>query len=332
MAKKTILSGIQPSGNLCIGNYLGAIKNWKSLQNDYNSIFLVVDLHSLTVNQVPAELRNRCYSFVAQYLACGIDPDKSTIAVQSHISEHLELMWVLNSICYMGELNRMTQFKDKSKKHDSNINAALFTYPVLMAADILLYQADLVPVGQDQKQHLELTRDIASRFNNQYSDTFTIPEPFIPKQGSRIMSLQNPTAKMSKSDENLNNLISLTDQPNIVKKKIKRAVTDSGTDIVYDEKRQGLANLITIYSVVTGKTISEIENDYQGKMYSDFKNDLGDILVDYLAPIQKEYDLLMKDKGHIEEILKKGAEKARYKAYKTLDKVYRKIGLVKNLR
>ena len=232
----------------------------------------------------------------------------------------------------MGELNRMTQFKDKSKKHDSNINAALFTYPVLMAADILLYQADLVPVGQDQKQHLELTRDVASRFNNQYSDTFTIPEPFIPKQGSRIMSLQNPTAKMSKSDENLNNLISLTDQPNIIKKKIKRAVTDSGTDIVYDEKRQGLANLITIYSVVTGKTISEIENDYQGKMYSDFKNDLGDILVDYLAPIQKEYDLLMKDKGHIEEILKKGAEKARYKAYKTLDKVYRKIGLVKNLR
>ena len=330
--KKIILSGIQPSGNLCIANYIGAIKNWVTLQNDYDSIFLIVDLHSLSVKQVPSELRLRCLSFAAQYIACGINPEKSTIAIQSHISQHAELSWVLNSLTYMGELNRMTQFKDKSKKHDSNINAALFTYPVLMAADILLYQADLVPVGQDQKQHLELTRDIASRFNNQYSDTFTIPEPFIPKQGSRIMSLQNPTAKMSKSDENLNNLISLTDQPNIIKKKIKRAVTDSGTDIVYDEKRQGLANLITIYSVVTGKTISEIENDYQGKMYSDFKNDLGDILVDYLAPIQKEYDLLMKDKGHIEEILKKGAEKARYKAYKTLDKVYRKIGLVKNLR
>ena len=330
--KKIILSGIQPSGNLCIANYIGAIKNWVTLQNDYDSIFLIVDLHSLSVKQVPSELRSRCLSFAAQYIACGINPEKSTIAIQSHISQHAELSWVLNSLTYMGELNRMTQFKDKSKKHDSNINAALFTYPVLMAADILLYQADLVPVGQDQKQHLELTRDVASRFNNQYSDTFTIPEPFIPKQGSRIMSLQNPTSKMSKSDENLNNLISLTDQPNIVKKKIKRAVTDSGTDIVYDEKRQGLANLITIYSVVTGKSISEIENDYQGKMYSDFKNDLGDILVDYLAPIQKEYDLLMKDKGHIEEILKKGAEKARYKAYKTLDKVYRKIGLVKNLR
>ena len=330
--KKIILSGIQPSGSLCIANYIGAIRNWVSLQNDYDSIFLIVDLHSLSAKQVPAELRNRCLSFAAQYVACGIDPDKSTIAIQSHISQHAELSWVLNSLTYMGELNRMTQFKDKSQKNEKNINAALFTYPVLMAADILLYQADLVPVGQDQKQHLELTRDIAVRFNNQYSDTFTIPEPYIPKHGSRIMSLQDPNSKMSKSDSNLNNIISLLDEPSMIKKKIKRAVTDSGSNIVFDEKRAGLANLMTIYSIATGDDISKIENDYKGKMYSDFKNDLGDIVVDFLSPIQKEYSLLMKDKSHIEKILKDGADKAVNKAYKTLDKVYRKIGLVKKIR
>ncbi len=330
--KKIILSGIQPSGSLCIANYIGAIRNWVSLQNDYDSIFLIVDLHSLSAKQVPAELRNRCLSFAAQYVACGIDPDKSTIAIQSHISQHAELSWILNSLTYMGELNRMTQFKDKSQKNEKNINAALFTYPVLMAADILLYQADLVPVGQDQKQHLELTRDIAVRFNNQYSDTFTIPEPYIPKHGSRIMSLQDPNSKMSKSDSNLNNIISLLDEPSMIKKKIKRAVTDSGSDIVFDEKRAGLANLMTIYSIATGDDISKIENDYKGKMYSDFKNDLGDIVVDFLSPIQKEYSLLMKDKSHIEKILKDGADKAVNKAYKTLDKVYRKIGLVKKIR
>ena len=330
--KKIILSGIQPSGSLCIANYMGAIRNWVSLQNDYDSIFLIVDLHSLSAKQVPAELRNRCLSFAAQYVACGIDPDKSTIAIQSHISQHAELSWILNSLTYMGELNRMTQFKDKSQKNEKNINAALFTYPVLMAADILLYQADLVPVGQDQKQHLELTRDIAVRFNNQYSDTFTIPEPYIPKHGSRIMSLQDPNSKMSKSDSNLNNIISLLDEPSMIKKKIKRAVTDSGSDIVFDEKRAGLANLMAIYSIATGSDISKIENDYKGKMYSDFKNDLGDIVVDFLSPIQKEYSLLMKDKSHIEKILKDGADKAVNKAYKTLDKVYRKIGLVKKIR
>ena len=330
--KKIILSGIQPSGSLCIANYMGAIRNWVSFQNDYDSIFLIVDLHSLSAKQVPAELRNRCLSFAAQYVACGIDPDKSTIAIQSHISQHAELSWVLNSLTYMGELNRMTQFKDKSQKNEKNINAALFTYPVLMAADILLYQADLVPVGQDQKQHLELTRDIAARFNNQYSDTFTIPEPYIPKHGSRIMSLQDPNSKMSKSDSNLNNIISLLDDPSMIKKKIKRAVTDSGSDIVFDEKRAGLANLMTIYSIATGDDISKIENDYKGKMYSDFKNDLGDVIVDFLSPIQKEYSLLMKDKSHIEKILKDGADKAVNKAYKTLDKVYRKIGLVKKIR
>ncbi len=330
--KKIILSGIQPSGSLCIANYMGAIRNWVSLQNEYDSIFLIVDLHSLSVRQVPSELRNRCLSFAAQYIACGINPDKSTIAIQSHISQHAELSWVLNSLTYMGELNRMTQFKDKSQKNEKNINSALFTYPVLMAADILLYQADLVPVGQDQKQHLELTRNIAARFNNQYSDTFTIPEPYIPKYGSKIMSLQNPDTKMSKSDTNLNNIISLLDEPLVIKKKIRRAVTDSGSDIVFDDQRPGLANLMTIYSIATGDTISKIESNYKGKMYSDFKNDLGDIIVDFLSPIQKEYTLLMKDKAHVEKILKNGADKAENKAYKTLDKVYRKIGLLKKIR
>jgi len=327
--KKIILSGIQPSGHLCIANYMGAIKNWVSLQNDYDSNFLIVDLHSLSVKQTPSELRQRSLSFAAQYIACGIDPEKSTIAIQSHISEHLELAWVLSSLTYMGELNRMTQFKDKSQKNEQNINAALFTYPVLMASDILIYQADLVPVGGDQKQHLELTRDIAIRFNNQYSDTFTIPEPYIPKHGSRIMSLQDPSSKMSKSDNNLNNIISLLDEPEIIRKKIKRAVTDSGSDIIFDEKRVGLANLLTIYSIASGDSISKIENNYKGKMYSDFKNDLGDIVVDFLDPIQKEYKLLMNDKKYIQDILKRGAEKASFKAYKTLDKVYRKIGLLK---
>ena len=327
--KPIILSGIQPSGNLCIANYMGAIKNWVSFQDDYDSIFLIVDLHSLSVKQKPAELRQRCLSFAAQYIACGIDPEKSTIAIQSHISQHVELAWVLSSLTYMGELNRMTQFKDKSKKNDQNINTALFTYPVLMASDILLYQADLVPVGQDQKQHLELTRDIATRFNNQYSDTFVLPEPYIPDFGARIMSLQNPENKMSKSDENLNNIISLLDEPSVIRKKIKRAVTDSGSDIIFDEKRVGLANLLTIYSIASGDNISKIENNYKGKMYSDFKNDLGDIVVDFLNPIQKEYKLLMNDKKYIQDILKRGAEKASFKAYKTLDKVYRKIGLLK---
>ena len=327
--KPIILSGIQPSGNLCIANYMGAIKNWVSFQDDYDSIFLIVDLHSLSVKQKPAELRQRCLSFTAQYIACGIDPEKSTIAIQSHISQHVELAWVLSSLTYMGELNRMTQFKDKSKKNDQNINAALFTYPVLMASDILLYQADLVPVGQDQKQHLELTRDIATRFNNEYSDTFVLPEPYIPDFGARIMSLQNPENKMSKSDENLNNIISLLDEPSVIRKKIKRAVTDSGSDIIFDKKRVGLANLLTIYSIASGDSISKIENNYKGKMYSDFKNDLGDIVVDFLDPIQKEYKLLMNDKKYIQDILKRGAEKATFKAYKTLDKVYRKIGLLK---
>ena len=244
--RPVLLSGIQPSGHLCIGNYLGALKNWEVLQKSHDSIFLVVDMHALTIKQNPAELRQRCLSYVAQYIACGIDPEKSTIVIQSHVPQHVELMWVLNTLTYMGELNRMTQFKDKSKKHAANINAGLFTYPVLMAADILIYQADLVPVGADQKQHLELARDLAGRFNTQYSDTFVVPKPHIPKAGARIMSLQEPEKKMSKSDANLNNIIAILDSPDVIKKKIKRAVTDSGTDIKVDKARPGISNLIKL--------------------------------------------------------------------------------------
>ena len=326
--KKVILSGIQPSGHLCIANYMGAIKNWVSLQNDYDSIFLIVDLHSLSVKQTPSELRQRCLSFAAQYIACGIDPEKSTIAIQSHISQHVELAWVLSSLTYMGELNRMTQFKDKSKQHNKNINVGLFSYPVLMAADILLYQADVVPVGADQKQHLELARDLAHRFNHQYSDTFKVPEPFIPKTGGRIMSLQDPEKKMSKSDENDNNILGLLDPPDILIKKIKRAVTDSGTDIVYDENRPGLANLLGIYAKLSDKSIDEIVGQFEGKMYSYFKADLGDLVVETLRPVQEKYAQLMNDKGYLEMVLKKGADKSFVHARKTLSKVYRKVGFL----
>ena len=330
--KPIILSGIQPSGNLCIANYMGAIKNWVRLQDDYESIFLIVDLHSISVKQKPSELRQRSLSFAAQYIACGIDPEKSIVAIQSHIREHVELAWVLSSLTYLGELNRMTQFKDKSRKQGANINAALYTYPILMAADILLYQANLVPVGQDQKQHLELTRDLAMRFNNTYSETFKIPEPYIPKIGSRIMSLQNPDNKMSKSDNNLNNIISLLDKPEDIKRKIKRAVTDSNTNIKYDlNKRPGLANLITLYALATNESINIIEQKYQNSNYSIFKNDLADVIIEKLKPIQKEYNLLMNDKSNIEKILSDGAKKASFKAYKTIDKVYRKIGLLKKI-
>ena len=329
--KKRVLSGIQPSGHLCISNHIGAIKNWVKLQDDYECVYLIVDLHSLTVNQNPSELRQRCYSYIAQYLACGINPDKSLIVVQSHVPEHAELTWVLNTITYLGELNRMTQFKDKSKK-EKNINLGLYTYPVLMASDILLYQADLVPVGADQKQHLELSRDLAHRFNTKYSPTFTIPNPFIPKQGGRIMSLQSPDSKMSKSDDNPNNYIALLDEPSVILKKIKRAVTDSNTDIKYDKSRPGLYNLINIYSAYSGQKPSDIENMYIGKMYSDFKNDLAEIIIESLQPIQKEYSKIFNDKEYLDKLLLDGANKARYVASKTLTKVYRKIGLVKKIR
>ena len=332
MNKKTILSGIQPSGNLCIGNYLGALKQWKQMQNDYESIFLIVDLHSITTNQIPSDLRNRCLSFAAQYIACGINPEKSNIIIQSHVPQHTELMWVLSCLTYQGELSRMTQYKSKSKNL-KNINAGLFTYPILMAADILLYQADLVPVGSDQKQHLELSRDIALRFNNKYSETFKIPESFIPETGSRIMSLQNPDDKMSKSDDNLNNIIALLDEPNIIKKKINRAVTDSGSEIVFDDKNKvGLSNLINIYKSLSNESISDIEKNYQGKMYSDFKEDLSNLIIETLKPIKLEYDKLIKDKDYLLTILKNGSEFGYKKSQKTLSKVYRKVGFIPRVR
>ena len=271
MNKKTILSGIQPSGHLCLGNYLGALKNWNDLQNDYNSIFLVVDMHALTTDQISHKLRDRCMSFAAQYIACGINPDKSKIVIQSHVSAHAELMWILSTLCYIGQINRMTQFKDKSK-NAKNINVGLLTYPILMASDILLYQADLVPVGADQKQHLELSRDLAQRFNNKYSDTFNIPDPYIPKRGARIMSLQDVDKKMSKSDSNLNNIISLLDTEKQIRKKIASAVTDSGSHILYSKDKPGISNLIDIYSTITGSSIEEVVNNYNGKLYSVFKN------------------------------------------------------------
>jgi len=330
--KKTILSGIQPSGNLCIGNYLGALKQWKQMQNDYESIFLIVDLHSITTNQIPSDLRNRCLSFAAQYIACGINPEKSNIIIQSHVPQHTELMWVLSCLTYQGELSRMTQYKSKSKNL-KNINAGLFTYPVLMSADILLYQADLVPVGSDQKQHLELSRDIALRFNNKYSETFKIPESFIPKTGARIMSLQNPSDKMSKSDDNLNNIIALLDEPNIIKKKINRAVTDSGSEIIFDDKNKaGLSNLINIYKSLSNESINDIEKNYQGKMYSDFKEDLSNLIIETLNPIKLEYDKLIKDKDYLLTVLKNGSEFGYKKSQKTLSKVYRKVGFIPRIR
>ena len=330
--KPILLSGIQPSRHLCIGNYLGALKNWVSLQETHDSIFLVVDMHALTVRQNPAELRQRCLSYVAQYIACGIDPEKSTIVIQSHVSQHAELMWILSTLTYMGELSRITQFKDKSKKHAANINAGLFTYPILMASDILLYQADLVPVGADQKQHLELARDLAIRFNSTYSDTFVVPESCIPKSGARIMSLQEPEKKMSKSDENLNNLIAILDSKDIVKKKIKRAVTDSGSEVKMDKSRLGISNLVQLYSLITGLSVKEVESQYSGKMYSDFKTDLGDVIADFLTPIQKKYNEISKDKAYLESVLAKGAENAFYRGRNTLSKVYRKVGFIKPAR
>ena len=330
MEKKIILSGIQPSGELCIGNYLGALKNWNKLQQEYESIFLVVDMHALTVKQIPSDLRKRCLSFAAQYIACGINPEHSIIAIQSHIHQHAELMWVLSSLCYMGELNRMTQYKDKSKNL-KNINSGLFTYPVLMASDILLYNADLVPVGADQKQHLELARDLAHRFNTKYSETFKLPEPYIGENGSRIMSLQEPNKKMSKSDSNTNNIISLLDSPNIIRKKINRAVTDSDSNIKYDTKKPGLSNLLNIYSSLSNHNISDIENEYTGKLYSEFKSNLSDLIIDKLSPIQKKYNDLMNDQTYLNNILSDGSNKASYKAKKTISKVYRKVGFVKSL-
>ena len=327
-----VLSGIQPTGILNIGTYLGALKNWVELQETHDCIFLIVDLHSLTIEQHPASLRKRCLDFVAQYIACGIDPEKSTVAIQSHVPQHAELGWVLNTMTYMGELNRMTQFKDKSKKHEANINVGLFSYPSLMAADILLYQTDLVPVGADQKQHLELCRNLAQRFNNRYSPTFKVPEPFIPKQGARIMSLQEPENKMSKSDENENASVNLMDSPDVIRRKLKRAVTDSGKEIRYDESRPGLANLLTIYSVLSGHSMGEVEAHFEGKMYSALKEELGELMVESLKPVQQRYAEISGDKSYLEQTLARGAQNCQHRARKTLSKVYKKVGLVQPAR
>lgn len=327
--KKRIFSGIQPSGNLTIGNYFGALKNFGALQNDYECIYCIVDLHSLTVRQEPKNLRQHSYSVLALYLATGLDPEQNTLFIQSHVSAHAELSWILNCYTYMGELSRMTQFKDKSSKHADNINAGLFDYPVLMAADILLYQADLVPVGQDQKQHLELSRDIADRFNKIYSDTFVIPEPYIPKVGNKIMSLQEPERKMSKSDENKNNFVLILDPYDTIIRKFKRAVTDSEKEIRFDPvNKAGISNLMGIYSSATGKSIADIEKEFSGINYGEFKIAVGEAVANELKPIQEKYNSLINEKDYLNEILKDSAQRAEHMARKTLSKVYRKVGLV----
>jgi len=326
--KKIIFSGIQPTGCVTLGNYLGALKNWVELQHDYNCCFSVVDMHSITVRQEPAQLRKRCMEFLAQYLACGIDGEENLVFFQSHVPAHAELAWVLNCNTYMGELSRMTQFKDKSAKHATNINAGLFTYPVLMAADILLYQTDLVPVGVDQKQHLELARDIAIRFNNAFGETFKVPEPFIPKAGAKIMSLQEPTAKMSKSDPNINGFISILDDHDSIMRKFKRAVTDSDNEIVYKDGKDGINNLINIYTSVTGKTIEETEKEFSGLGYGAFKEAVGTAVSEHLKPVREKYTDIINDKSYLETVYKSGAERAAYVARKTLSKTYRKIGFV----
>lgn len=330
--KKTLFSGMQATGSLTLGNYLGALKNWVTISDEYQSFYSVVDMHSITVRQDPAELRKRARALLTLYIAAGLDPEKNCIYYQSHVSAHAELSWILNCFTYMGELNRMTQFKDKSAKHTDNINAGLYTYPVLMAADILLYQADVVPVGVDQKQHLELTRDIAERFNNIYGDVFTIPEPYIGKVGAKVMSLQDPTKKMSKSDENSNASIFLMDDPDTIIRKFKRAVTDSGNEVRYSEDKPGVSNLMDIYGAATGKTKEEIEKEFDGKGYGDFKLAVGESVVDLLRPLQEKHVHLTKDKAYIDSVIKANAEKANYFAQKTLRKVQKKVGFPERIR
>lgn len=326
--KKVILSGIQPTGVFTLGNYLGAIKNWVVLQEEYDCAYMIADLHSITVRQEPAKLRQQILSAFATLLACGIDPQKSLTFIQSHVHQHAELSWVLSCYTQFGELSRMTQFKDKSAKHADNVNAGLFTYPSLMAADILLYQADLVPVGVDQKQHLEITRDIATRFNGIYGNTFTLPEPYIPKMGAKIMSLADPTKKMSKSDENPNGFITILDEPDAIIRKFKRAVTDSDACVRYADGKDGINNLMTIYSIITGKTLGEIEWEFDGKGYGDFKLAVGEVVSDHLKPVREEHKRLMADKAYLQQIYTEGAEKAGRIANRTLSKVYRKVGFV----
>ena len=326
MDNKILYSAIQPSGNLTIGNYAGAIRNWLKLQNEYECFFAMADMHAITVRHEPALLRKRTLELVSLYLACGIDPEKCTLYVQSQVPQHAELCWVLNSIAYVGEMERMTQFKDKSRKHADNINMGLMDYPVLMAADILLYQTQLVPVGADQKQHLEIARDLAIRFNNRYSETFQVPEPYIMKEGAKICSLQEPEKKMSKSDENPNASVYLSDDRDTVIRKFKRAVTDSGNEIIASEEKKGVTNLLTIYATFKGCTVAEAEKEFAGKGYGEFKLAVGEVVADALAPVQAEQQRLLADKGYVASVLKAGQERAFKAARKTLSKVYRKIG------
>lgn len=326
--QKVSYSGVQPSGNLTIGNYLGAIRNFSEYSEAYKTFYCVVDEHAITVRQVPAELRRRTYETLALYMACGLDPEKNTLYVQSMVHEHAELAWILNCFTMFGELSRMTQFKDKSARHADNINAGLFTYPVLMAADILLYQTDVVPVGIDQKQHVELCRDIAERFNQIYPGTFTVPEPIISKSGMRIMSLAEPTKKMSKSDENANAVVYILDDRDTIIRKFKRAVTDSGSEVRYAQEKPGVSNLMSIYSCFTGKSFEEIEREFAGKGYGDFKLAVGEATADALAPVQKKYAELLADKSYLEAQMVKGAEEASYYARRTISKVRKKLGFV----
>lgn len=329
MDKKIILSGIQSTGNLTIGNYLGAINNWIKLQDEYDCYYMIADLHSLTVRNDPEVLNQRAKQVIALYVACGLDPEKNNIFIQSHIPAHTQLSWVLNCYTYMGELNRMTQFKDKSQKHADNINSGLFTYPVLMAADILIYNANLVPVGDDQKQHLEIARDIAQRFNSIYGETFVVPEAYISNCGERIMGLQDPLSKMSKSAKNLNDVIFITDKPDEIRKKLKKAVTDSENRVRYDiENKPGVSNLMTIYSLMKEKSFNEIEEEFKDKGYGDFKMAVADSIIDKLEPVQKKYNELMSNPKQLKAIYEKGDKKAKEKTEKLLKEVYKKIGLI----
>ena len=332
MEKKIILSGIQPSGIPTLGNYVGALRNWKLLQSDDKfCYYCVANMHALTVRQDPKLLLERSFGMAALLIACGVDPTTSPVFIQSDVHQHAEMNWVLACNTYMGELNRMTQFKDKSAKHSDNINAGLYTYPVLMAGDILLYQADLVPVGNDQKQHVEITRDIAARFNNAYGETFKLPEPYIPKVGARVMSLVSPENKMSKSDKDPNGTVYLLDQPDVIMRKFKKAVTDSDTErcVRYDlANKPGVSNLMSIYSACTGKTFEEIEAEFDGKGYGAFKPAVGEAVVELLRPIREESQRIMDDKAYLENVYQEGAERARRLALKTLSKVQRKVGFV----
>lgn len=325
--KKLLFSAVQPSGTPTIANYIGAMRNFVALQDEYDCVYSVADLHTLTVRQVPAELRARTLNLVALYLACGIDPEKSVIFVQSHVPAHAELTWILNTVTYPGELSRMTQFKDKSLRHADNVNMGLMDYPVLMAADILLYGAHVVPVGKDQKQHLEIARDIAERFNNHYSPTFIVPEGIIPKVGANVMSLQDPEHKMSKSDPNENAFISLTDDKDTIIRKVRRAVTDSDNKVAYDASRPGISNLVAIYSAFTGLSVEKIEDKFNGVGYGEFKNEVGEAVASVIVPINERKNELLADKAYLESVMKNGAEKANFLAKKMLSKVYRKVGL-----